>query len=88
LFLIGKPCAVSQDQTEPRREQHAGDNISRAESHEHGRNCQPPAEPQTLAMIFAIARDELATLSIRSWPRDDLALEVERILDSFEIIGT
>jgi hypothetical protein len=47
-----------------------------------------PAEPQTLAMIFAIARDELATLSIRSWPRDDLAREVERILDSFEIIGT
>ncbi len=46
-----------------------------------------PAEPQTLAMVFAIARDELVTLSIRSWPRDDLGREVERILDSFEIIG-
>ena len=46
-----------------------------------------PAEPQTLAMIFAIAGDELASLSIRSWPRDDLAREVKRILDSFEIIG-
>ena len=45
-----------------------------------------PAEPQTLAMVFAIARDELVTLSIRSWPRDDLDREVERILDSFEII--
>jgi hypothetical protein len=38
-------------------------------------------------MVFAVAHDELATLSIRSWPRDDLAREVERILDSFEIIG-
>lgn len=46
-----------------------------------------PAEPQTLAMVFAVARDELVTLSIRSWPRDDLGREVERMLDSFEIIG-
>ena len=46
-----------------------------------------PAEPQPLAMVFAVARDELVTLSIRSWPRDDLAREVERILDSFEIIS-
>lgn len=47
-----------------------------------------PAEPQTLAMIFAIAGDALVTLSIRSWPREDLEREVERILDSFEIIAT
>ena len=46
-----------------------------------------PAEPQTLAMLFAIARDQLVTLSIRSWPRDDVSLEVERILSSFEIVG-
>jgi hypothetical protein len=46
-----------------------------------------PAELQTLAMVFAMARDELVTLSIRSWPRDDVAWEVERILGSFEIIG-
>jgi len=45
-----------------------------------------PAEPQTLVMIFATVRDELTTLSIRSWPRDDLAREVERIVDSFRII--
>jgi hypothetical protein len=47
-----------------------------------------PAEPQTFAMIFAVAGDELVTLSIRSWPREDLAREVERILGSFEIIGS
>jgi hypothetical protein len=46
-----------------------------------------PAEPQTLAMVFAAARDELVTVSIRSWPRPDLAREVERILQSFEIIA-
>ena len=46
-----------------------------------------PAEPQTLTMVFAIAREELVTLSIRSWPRDDLGREVERMLDSLEIIG-
>ena len=45
-----------------------------------------PAEPQTLAMIFAVSGEELVTLSIRSWPRDDLNREVERVLDSFEII--
>jgi hypothetical protein len=45
-----------------------------------------PAEPQTLVMVFAVARDELVTLSIRSWPREDLDREVERILHSFEII--
>ena len=45
-----------------------------------------PAEPQTLTMVFAIAGDKLVTLSIRSWPRDDLNREVERILASFEII--
>ena len=45
-----------------------------------------PAEPQTLTMVFAVADDELVTLSIRSWPRDDLAREVERIVASFEVI--
>ena len=46
-----------------------------------------PGEPQTLAMVFAVARDRLVTLSIRSWPRDDLDREVERILESFEILA-
>lgn len=45
-----------------------------------------PVEPQILAMVFAVTGDELVTLSIRSWPRDDLAREVERIVTSFEII--
>jgi hypothetical protein len=44
-----------------------------------------PAEPQRLVMLFAVAGAELVTLSIRSWPREDLSREVERIVDSFEI---
>jgi hypothetical protein len=45
-----------------------------------------PAEPQTLAMVFAIAHEELVTLSIRSWPRADVDREVERMLASFAIV--
>jgi hypothetical protein len=36
-------------------------------------------------MVFAAAGDELLTLSIRSWPRDDVTREVERIVGSLEI---
>ena len=46
-----------------------------------------PAEPEKLAMVFAVAGDELVSLSIRWWPRDDVDREAERILESFEIIG-
>ena len=45
-----------------------------------------PAEPQALAIVFATAREELVTLSIRSWPRDDITRAVARILASFEIV--
>jgi len=45
-----------------------------------------PAEPQTLTMVLAVAGDALVTLSVRSWPRDDVSREVERILSSFEIV--
>ena len=44
-----------------------------------------PAEPQTLTMVLAKAGDELVALSIRSWPRDDVARGVERIIESFAI---
>ena len=47
---------------------------------------ESPAEPQTLVMIFATAGDALVTLSIRSWPREDVAREVERIAGSFAIV--
>ena len=45
-------------------------------------------ETQRLALVFAVAHDELVMLIVRSWPRDDVDREVERILQSFEIIGS
>jgi len=59
---------------------------SRAERLDGLTHGDSPAEPQTLAIVFAVAGDELVTLSLRSWPRDDLGREAERVLASFEII--
>jgi hypothetical protein len=58
---------------------------SRAERLDGLTHGDSPAEPHTLVMVFAATGDELVTLSIRSWPREDLGREVERMLDSFEI---
>ena len=58
---------------------------SRAERLDGLTHGDSPAEPNTLVMVFAVAGDELVTLSIRSWPREDLGREVERMLESFEI---
>jgi hypothetical protein len=46
-----------------------------------------PADTQRLAMVFAVAHHELVTLSIRSWPRADVDKEVERIVQSFEVLA-
>jgi len=59
---------------------------SRAERLDGLTHGDSPAEPQTLAIVFAVAGDELVTLSLRSWPRNDLGREAERVLASFEII--
>jgi len=45
-----------------------------------------PAEPQSLTLLLADDGRSIATLSIRSWPRDDVALEIERIVGSFELV--
>jgi hypothetical protein len=45
-----------------------------------------PAEPQILTIVIAIAGPELVTLSLRHWTRDDVDREIERIIDSFEIV--
>ena len=46
-----------------------------------------PAEPQTLTILVAEAPPHLVTLTCRSWPREDLAREIERIVSSFRIVG-
>ena len=44
-----------------------------------------PAEPQTLTIVVAEARPHLVTLTCRSWPREDLAREIDRIVASLVI---
>ena len=46
-----------------------------------------PAEPQTLVMVFAATADELVTMSIKSWPREDIDREVERMARSLELVA-
>lgn len=45
-----------------------------------------PAEPQSLALLLAEGGRSVATLSVRAWPRADVAEDVERIVGSFELV--
>ena len=45
-----------------------------------------PAEPQSLTLLLADDGRSIVLLSVRSWPRDDVAPEVERIVGSFELV--
>ena len=47
-----------------------------------------PAEPRSLALLVAEGDDSVATLSVRAWPRADVAEDVERIVGSFELRAT
>jgi hypothetical protein len=47
-----------------------------------------PAEPQALTLLVADAGRFLVTLSIRAWPRADVASDVERIVSSFELTAS
>jgi hypothetical protein len=59
----------------------------------HARRCDgltpgdSPAEPQALTMVLAESGAELVVLTVRTWPREDLAREVERIVGSF-VVGS
>ena len=44
-----------------------------------------PAEPQVLTLLIAEDGHSLVTLSIRAWPREDVATDVERVISSFEL---
>ena len=47
-----------------------------------------PAEPQMLTLVFAEDGKSLILLSCRAWPRDDVAVDIERIVNSFELAAT
>jgi hypothetical protein len=44
-----------------------------------------PAEPGHLTLVVAEAHGDIFTLTVHSWPRDDLRREVERIAGSFHV---
>ena len=44
-----------------------------------------PAEPQALTFVLAEAGGELIALTVRSWPRDDVAAEATRIVESLTV---
>ena len=44
-----------------------------------------PAEPERFGALLVVLRQELITLTVRTWPRDDVEREVERIIGSFRI---
>jgi hypothetical protein len=54
----------------------------RVDGNTHG---DSPAEPQTLTLVLAEAGGELMVLTVRSWPRDDVAAEARRIVESFAV---
>ena len=47
-----------------------------------------PAEPQRLTLVFAEDGKSLVLLSSRAWPRDDVAVDIEHIVNSFELAAT
>ena len=45
-----------------------------------------PAEPERMTFLFSVLRQELITLTVSTWPRDDVETELERIVGSFEVV--
>ena len=45
-----------------------------------------PAEPHALTLVLAEGALSLVTLSIRAWPRDDVAQDVAAIINSFKLV--
>jgi hypothetical protein len=54
----------------------------RLDGQTHG---ESPAEPQALTLLLAEDGRSLVTLSIRAWPRDDVAEDVEKMIASFAL---
>jgi len=46
-----------------------------------------PAEPERMAIVAAVVGQEVVLLTVRSWPRDDVEVAMERIVGAFEILA-
>jgi uncharacterized protein DUF6714 len=45
-----------------------------------------PAEPERITIVGAVVGPEVVLLTVRTWPRDDVEVERERIVSSFEVV--
>lgn len=46
-----------------------------------------PTEPERIKIVAAVIGKEVALLTVRSWPRDDVEAAMERIVSTFEIVA-
>ena len=46
---------------------------------------ESPAEPERVAIVAAVLRADVVLLTVRSWPRDDVDVAIERIVGSFAL---
>lgn len=71
------------------KEQHvAVGGAERARRFDGATRGDSPAEPQELVAVIARAGDEVFTLTLRTWPRDDVRREVERIVASWRVTNS
>ena len=45
-----------------------------------------PAEPERIVIVAAVVREDVVLLTLRSWPREDVEVAIERIVGGFEIV--
>jgi hypothetical protein len=46
-----------------------------------------PAEPERVTIVAAVVDQQVVLLTVRSWPREDVAAAMERIVGTFEILA-
>ncbi len=46
-----------------------------------------PTEPERIKIVAAVIGKEVALLTVRRWPRDDVEAAMERIVSTFEIVA-
>jgi hypothetical protein len=48
---------------------------------------QQPRGARTITIVAAVAGEQVALLTVRSWPRDDVEAAMERIVGAIEILA-
>jgi hypothetical protein len=69
---------------EPRRLRVPG--AARSERRDGLTRGDSPVEPERIVVVGALAGQQVILLTVRSWPRDDVAAAMERIVTAFEVV--